>query len=243
MRKTILITGASRGIGRAVALCLEDKNLNVVINYMKEDLMADEVVEILRKKGLNAVKFKADVGDFEQVKKMFNFIEDKFSHVDILINNAGIADINFAQDISVDNWKRIFDVNVHGMFYCTKLALKHMIFNKNGIIINLASIWGQIGGSMESSYSASKGAVIAYTKALAKEVGPSNIRVNAVAPGGIKTDMLSIIPNESIDAYAEEVPLGRIGEADEVANLINFLISDKANYISGQIIGINGGLC
>lgn len=122
-----------------------------------------------------------------------------------------------------------------GMFYCTKLALKHMIFNKNGVIINLASIWGQIGSSMESSYSASKGSCNSIYKGPCKRVGPSNIRVNAVAPGGTKTDMLSIIPNESIDAYAEEVPLGRIGEADEVANLINFLISDKANYISGPL--------
>lgn len=241
MRKTILITGASRGIGRACALSFNDKNYNIVVNYKKEAQKAQEVVEAIRKKGLNAISVQADISDYSQVVHMFDIINDTFGSVDILINNAGIASMRQCQDVSIDDWKSIFQTNVDGMFYCVKLAIPKMISNKYGIIINVASIWGQTGAPMESHYGATKGAIIAYTKSLARELGPSNIRVNAVSPGCINTDMLDGVSARALEAFAEEIPLGRLGEAEEVANVINFLTSDKASYITGQIINVNGG--
>ena len=200
MRKTILITGSSRGIGRATALSLNDTNLNVVVNYKEQKEKAEEVVTILRTRGLNAIAIQADISKFEQVENMFKQIKDTFGGVDILVNNAGIASVAFCQDVSIEMWHEIFAVNVDGMFYCTKLALENMISKKSGVIVNLASIWGQTGGSMESHYSATKGAIMSYTKALASELGPSNIRVNAVAPGGIFTDMIAGLPKPALDA-------------------------------------------
>lgn len=241
MRKTILITGASRGIGRALALSFDDKNLNIVINYKKEEQKAHEVVETLRKKGLNAISVQADISNYAQVEYMFDVINDTFGSVDILINNAGIASMSQCQDVSIDDWKNIFQTNVDGMFYCVKLAIPKMISNKYGIIVNLASIWGQTGAPMESHYGASKGAIIAYTKSLARELGPSNIRVNAVSPGCIKTDMLEGVSKRALEAFAQEIPLGRLGKPEEVADVIQFLISDRASYITGQVINVNGG--
>lgn len=241
MRKTILITGASRGIGRATALSFEDKNLNIVINYKKETEKAAEVVSILRKKGLNAISIQADISDYSQVVKMFDIIDETFGSVDILINNAGIASMRQCQDVSIEEWKEIFSTNVDGLFYCIKLAIPKMISNKYGVIVNLASIWGQTGAPMESHYGASKGSVIAYTKSLAKELGPSNIRVNAVSPGCIDTDMLDGVSKKALEEFAYDIPLGRLGRPEEVANVINFLVSDKSSYITGQVINVNGG--
>lgn len=243
MRKTILITGASRGIGRAFALSLEDTDLNVIINYKEQKSKAEEVVNALRSKGLNAISVKADISVYENVEKMFDEIHKTFGDVDILINNAGIASMKFAQDISCKDWTEIFGTNVNGMFFCTKFALKDMLSKKSGIIVNLTSIWGQIGGALETHYSATKGAIISYTKSLAKEVAPSNIRVNAVSPGGVNTDMLKEVPIEALKSYCDEVPMGRLAQPEEVADLINFLISDKSKFITGQVIGINGGIC
>ncbi|MDO5027371.1 MAG: 3-oxoacyl-ACP reductase FabG [Tissierellia bacterium] len=241
MRKTVLITGASRGIGRACALLLDDKSLNVVINYKKEKEKAQEVVDQLRQKGLNAISIQADISDFKQVQQMFNTIEDSFGSVDILVNNAGISSMSQCQDVSLASWKDTFSTNVDGLFYCTKLAIPKMISNKYGIIVNVASIWGQTGAPMESHYGATKGAVIAYTKSLARELGPSNIRVNAVSPGCIDTDMLKGVSKRALEAFAQEVPLGRLGRPEEVGQVIKFLISDQASYITGQVINVNGG--
>lgn len=241
MRKTVLITGASRGIGRATALLLDDTSLNVVINYKKEEEKAQEVVTILRDRGLNAIAVQADISDFGQVEKMFSTIEETFGSVDILVNNAGISSMSQCQDVSLESWRDTFKTNVDGLFHCTKLAIPNMISNKYGIIVNIASIWGQTGAPMESHYAASKGAVIAYTKSLARELGPSNIRVNAVSPGCIETDMLNGVSKRAIEAFAQEVPLRRLGKAEEVGQVIKFLISDQASYITGQVINVNGG--
>lgn len=241
MRKTILITGASRGIGRATALTFTDPSLNIVINFKKEKEKALEVVDTLRSRGLNAIAIQADISDFDQVKSMYTQIEETFGHVDILINNAGIASMFQCQDVSIETWSEIFAVNVNGLFHCVKLAMPQMISNKYGVIVNIASIWGQTGAPMESHYGATKGAVISYTKSLAKELGPSNIRVNAVAPGCIDTDMLEGVSQRALEAFANDVPLGRIGRPEEVAEVVNFLVSDKASYITGQVINVNGG--
>lgn len=241
MRKTILITGSSRGIGRAIALNLYDRNYNVIINYKKEHEKARQVVDKLRSRGLNALAIQADISKFEQVQSLYKKIEETFGPVDILVNNAGIGNIKLAQDISVEDWREIFANNVDGMFFCTKLALDKMIKRQTGTIVNISSVWGQTGAAMESHYSATKGAIISYSKALAKELAPSNIRVNVVAPGGIITDMTLALGKNVLDEYAQEVPLGRMGYPEEIADLVNFLISDKAKYITGQVIGVNGG--
>ena len=241
MRQTILITGASRGIGRATALSFTDTNLNIVVNYEKEEQKAKEVVDLLRQRGLNAIAIQADVSDVKQVNRMFDEIEDRFGPVDILINNAGIAEFKLAQDVSYEGWHRMFDVNIHAHFYTVKRAIPQMISKKKGVIVNVASIWGETGGSMESHYSATKGAIMSYTKALARELGPSGIRVNTISPGAIYTDMISHLGQDVLDAFTETVPLGRLGRPEEVAELIKFIVSDKASYITGQIISINGG--
>ncbi len=241
MRKTVLITGSSRGIGRAIALSFLGKEYNVIVNYKKEEEKALEVVQILRENGLDAMAIKADVSDFNQVEEMFKTIKKRFRKVDILINNAGIARLNLAQDVSLEEWDEIFATNVNGMFNCTKLALPDMISNKDGIIVNTSSVWGQTGGSMESAYAATKGAIIAYTKSLAMELAPSNIRVNAVAPGGVLTDMTMVLSQETLDGFAQEVPMGRLAYPEEIADAVEFLVSDKSKYMTGQVLAINGG--
>ena len=212
MRKTVLITGGSRGIGRATAYSFNDPNLNIVINYRQDKKSALEVVDNLRKRGMNSIAIQADISNYEEVEKMFEQIEDNFGYVDILINNAGIANGMLAQEASPEDWRHIFGTNVDGAFYCCKLAIPHMVSNKSGVIVNVASIWGETGGAMESHYGATKGALLSFTKALAKELAPSNIRVNAVSPGCIDTDMISVLSQETIDAFAMEVPMGRIGQ-------------------------------
>ncbi len=241
MRKTVLITGSSRGIGRAIALSFLGKEYNVIVNYKKEEEKALEVVQILRENGLDAMAIKADVSDFNQVEEMFKTIKNRFRKVDVLINNAGIARLNLAQDVSLEEWEEIFATNVNGMFNCCKLALPDMISNKDGIIVNTSSVWGQTGGSMESAYAATKGAIIAYTKSLAMELAPSNIRVNAVAPGGVLTDMTMVLSQETLDGFAQEVPMGRLAYPEEIADAVEFLVSDKSKYMTGQVLAINGG--
>lgn len=241
LRKTILITGASRGIGRSLALSLDDPNLNIVINYEKEHGLAEEAVEIIKAKGINAICIQADVADRTQVDKMFRIIEETYGGVDILVNNAGIAFPKLSQDVTYEEWDRIFAVNVNGMFNTTKHCLDYMISKKLGCIVNVSSIWGQTGGSMETHYSATKGAIISYSKSLAMELAPSGIRVNVVAPGAVDTDMLNILPRQALESFAKEVPLQRLGHVNDIAEAIKFLISDKASYITGQVIAVNGG--
>lgn len=242
MSRTVLVTGSSRGIGRAIARGFALQGDRVVINYFQSREKAYELQEELRTAVANVMTVQADVSNEAQVSDMIEQVRNRFGEVDILVNNAGIATMTMFNDIDSEMWNRIFAVNVNGMYHCCKYVLPSMISRKKGKIINIASIWGLVGASCETHYSATKGAIIAFTKALAKEEGPSNIQVNAVAPGAIMTDMIAGLDRSILDAVAEETPLGTIGKPEDVANAVLFLASEKADFITGQVISPNGGL-
>jgi 3-oxoacyl-[acyl-carrier protein] reductase len=189
----------------------------------------------------NAPVFCADFEKPDEIMSMFNDIDSNFGGLDLLVNNAGLAHYGLITDITPEEWRRLFAVNVDAVFHCCRLAIPHMVNQKSGKIINFSSIWGLSGASCEAAYSASKSAVIGLTKALAKELGPSGINVNCVAPGVIMTEMLSSLSAQALETLREETPLGRIGQPSDVAELVAFLASDKANFITGQIISPNGG--
>lgn len=235
--KNVLITGGSRGIGEACVYEFLKKDFRVFLNYNKNEKKA---LEICKKTG--AVPVKADISDSAQVKEMSDFIHENYGRVSIIINNAGISQIKLFSDISENDWDNMFDINMKGMFLVTKAFIGDMIHEKYGKIINISSMWGVTGGSCEVHYSASKAAVIGFTKALAKEVGPSGINVNCIAPGVIETDMNSELNEDDIKVLCDETPLNRIGKPEEIAKLAVFLASDDASFITGQVIGQNGGI-
>lgn len=234
--KNVLITGGSRGIGAACVKKFADEGYRVFLNYSKSE---NEAKKIAVQTG--AIPVKADISDLSQVQKMIELI-NSHGGTDILINNAGVAKQLLFTDITEEEWDRVFDINVKGMFLVTREAVKSMINKKSGKIINLSSMWGITGGSCEVHYSASKAAVIGFTKALAKELGLSGITVNCVAPGVIDTEMNNNLTDEDKEILCEETPLGRIGTPEETAELIYFLASDKASFITGQVISNNGGI-
>ena len=240
-RDTVLITGSSRGIGSAIAKALAKENYNIVINYKENEIEAKKVFEEIKTYNSNVLMIQADIRKTTEVENMFNEIEKNFENVDILINNAGIASVRFFQDITEEEWEDIFNVNVHGSYRCIKRAIPSMINNRYGKIIGISSIWGVTGGALEAHYSATKGAIISMNKALAKELGYSGITVNTVAPGGVDTDMLKDIPKESIDEYCSEFPLQRLAKPEEIADVVKFLISKEASYITGHVLNVNGG--
>lgn len=242
MAKTVLITGASRGIGRATAVIFAKEGCNIAINYNNSEKEAAELAEDLKKNGVQAIAIKADVSDMHQVKNMTTEIETKFGQIDVLVNNAGIAQQKLFTDLTEEDWNRMFSVDVTGVFNCCRCVLPSMIRRHSGKIVNISSMWGVCGASCEVSYSAAKAAVIGLTKALAKEVGPSNIQVNCIAPGCVDTEMNSAFNEEDRKALCEETPLGRFGAPEEIAQSVLFLASEKADFITGQILGVNGGL-
>lgn len=237
MAKTVLITGASRGIGAATAEIFADNGYNVIINYNKNRERAEQIAQ---KTGGKIIQ--ADISDIIQTGKMVDDIISEFKKIDVLVNNAGISVTGTFDSISDEDARRLFDVNIFGTFNCTKLVLPHMLRRKYGKIINVSSMWGQVGASCEVHYSASKAAVIGFTKALAKEVGPSGITVNCVSPGFISTDMTACYTKEEVNAICEEIPVGRTGSPYEVAQAVFYLASEQASYITGQVLGINGGM-
>ncbi len=237
--KTVIVTGGSRGIGASIVKELAKCGYNVVLNYKKSEEAAKNIQKELCNQNINIEIFKADVSKRAEVKELVKFTLDKFKNVDILINNAGIDQIKLFTDITDDDWNTMMQVNVNSVFYCTQEVLENMIHNKKGCIINISSIWGSIGASCEVHYSASKAAIEGMTKALAKELGPSNIRVNSIAPGIVNTDMNKQLAKEELEELKKEIPLGRIAEPDEIVKSVTWLIEDE--YISGQIIAVNGG--
>lgn len=238
MKKTILVTGGSRGIGKAIVEELAKQGHNVILNYNKSEESAKEIQKNLQSLNCAVEIFKADVSKSNEVDKLIEFVISKFENIDILINNAGISKWGLFTDLDESEWEEIINTNLKSVFLTSKKALKYMISNKEGLIINMSSIWGQIGASCEVAYSASKAGVIGFTKALAKEVALSNIRVNAIAPGYIQTDM-NKFSKEEIEDIKNEIPLNKLGKPNDIVRCIKWLMEDE--YTTGQVIGINGG--
>ncbi len=234
--KNILISGGSRGIGAATVRLLRESGARVAFLYEKNDEAADRIAQ-----STDAVPIKCDISSREQVFEAYQKAKNAVGKIDGVVSCAGIAQQALFQDVTEADWTRMMGVNLSGAAYLVQAALPDMISEKNGAIVFVSSIWGEVGASMEAHYSASKAGLIGLTKALSKEVGPSGIRVNAVTPGVILTDMLSSFDEETMKALSDETPLGRIGTAEDVAKAIRFLLSDDASFITGQVLGVNGG--
>lgn len=239
--KTVLITGSSRGIGRATAVTFAENGYNVAVNYNKSSEATENLCSGLKQFGVKAKAFQCDVADKSAVNEMVKQIEADLGQITVLVNNAGIAEQALFSDITEEMWDRMFGVNVKGAYNCTQAVLPHMIHNKYGRIINVSSMWGITGASCEVHYSASKAALIGFTKALAKEVGLSGITVNCVAPGVIATEMNGHLSEDIIEELKNETPLNRVGTPEDVAEAIFFLASDKASFITGQTLSVDGG--
>ncbi len=236
MAKIALVTGASGGIGSACAKKLAEEGYRVIVHYYRNK---DEAERIASRIGGDPAQ--ADLRSEAAVDALVDEVLGKYGHIDVLVNNAGISRVNQVQDVSNYEWDLLQASNATSVFLMTRAVLPSMIEERTGAIVNIASMWGIAGASCESAYSASKGAVIAFTKAVAKEVGPSGIRVNCVAPGVIETAMLSRYSQEELAALAEETPLGRLGDPEDVAEAVAFLASEKASFITGQILSVDGG--
>ena len=224
------------GIGAAGGRKFAAEGYTVAINYEKSEEKAKALAD-----EIGGRAFRADVSDYAEVSKMFDEIEAQLGGVNVLVNNAAVSVVGLFQDMTDGEWERLFGVNVKGVFNCAKRAVGNMLGEQAGSIVNLSSMWGVTGGSCEAHYSAAKAAVIGYTKALAKELGPSGIRVNCVAPGTVATEMNAHLSKEDLDALAEETPLGRIGTPEEIAEAVFFLASEKASFITGEVLNVNGG--
>ncbi len=237
MKQTVLITGASRGIGAAIARRFAQEGCRLILAYRERE---DKIKELCSTLDTEVLPVRADIAKAEDVEQMVTKAIKAFGAIDVLVNNAGIAEQKLFTDITPEDWDRMFDVNVKGMYLVTKAVLPSMIHEKRGSIVNLSSIWGLTGASCEVHYSASKAAVIGFTKALAKELGPSGICVNCVAPGVITTDMNAHLPAEILEELKEETPLGKLGTPEDIAEAVWFL--SRSRFITGQILSPNGGM-
>lgn len=238
---TAFISGASRGIGRAAALKLASLGYDLALNYHTNYEAAQNVQHEAQKYGVKVLLLAGDIADENNVREMFRKIGETFGGADVVVNNASFAEQLMFQDITYEKWRRMFAVTVDGAFFTVQNALPHMLHEKRGRIINVSSMWGEVGASCEVHYSAAKGALIAMTKALAKELGPSGITVNCITPGVIDTEMNAHLSAEDLAELCEETPLGRLGSPDDIAETVAFLASAEAGFITGQIIGVNGG--
>lgn len=239
--KTAIITGASRGIGKAIATLLAQNDYNVVINYNHSEDQAKALVDELTAQGLSAVCYKADVSDEAQAEALVRFTLDRWGKVDLLVNNAGISTSGLLIDMPIEQINDTISVNLTGTIVMTQKVAKGMLSNRSGNIVNISSIWGEIGGSCEAVYSATKGGVIAFSKAMAKELGYNGIRVNCIAPGIIDTDMNARLSTSDVQNIIDDIPCQRIGRAEDIAKAVLWLASDEASYINGQVLSINGG--
>jgi len=240
--KVALVTGGSRGIGRAIALEFAARGAAVVVNYNKSPEAAEEVVKEIQEAGGKAAAFQADVSDFKQAEALVKFAVETFGDLNILVNNAGITRDQLIMMMPEADWDAVINTNLKSTFNCSKAAVKHMMRKRAGRIINIASVAGQMGNAGQTNYSASKGGQIAFTKALAREIAARNVTVNALAPGFIETEILEAMNKETLDAAVRMIPLARIGKPEEVAFAAAFLASDEAAYITGQVLGVDGGM-
>lgn len=241
MSKTVLITGSAKGIGRSTAEIFAENGYNVIINYLHSERAAQELAGDLTARGHAVEAYQADISRRDQVETMVNYGLERFGTIDVLVNNAGIAQQKLFTDITEQDWDHMLNVHVKGIFHSCQCVLPNMISRKKGKIINISSIWGMTGASCEVHYSTAKAAVIGFTKALARELGPSNIQVNCVAPGIIATDMNAALDEADRNRLLGDTPLMRFGTPEEVAFAVFFLASDKADFLTGQVISPNGG--
>lgn len=240
--KVAVITGGSRGIGKAAAVSLAEQGAKVIVNYASRSQAAEEVVGIIRNKNGEAVAVKADVSSPSEVRDMMRFTVDNFGRIDILINNAGITKDTLILRMNEDDWDKVINTNLKGAFNCIKEASRYMIKNKYGKIVNVSSVIGIIGNIGQANYAASKAGIIGLTKSAARELASRGINVNAVAPGFIDTEMTQILKENVRDDMLKAIPLGRFGTPEDVSNLITFLVSPYSDYITGQVIHIDGGM-
>lgn len=241
MNRVALVTGAGRGIGRAIALKLAGAGWDVAVNYRTSAAGAEEIASNIIILGRRAIAVQADVADAQAVRAMVADVEDRLGPVSLLVNNAGLSWTGLFQDTVYDAWRRLFTVNVDGAYHCIQAVLPRMLHEKEGNIINVTSIWGLHGASCEVAYAATKAALVGLTKSLAAELAPSGIRVNAVAPGCIDSDMLRALGKDTVASLAQKTPLGRIGTAEDVAKVVRFLAAADSDFITGQILTADGG--
>lgn len=240
--KNVVVTGGSRGIGRAIALEFGKNGANVVINYANSDAEAKKVAEEIKSLGGNAILIKGDISSFNEGKKLIDETVKAFGTIDILINNAGITKDGLIMRMKEEQFDEVLDINLKGVFNTCKSAVFHMIKQRNGKIINISSIVGVIGNAGQANYAASKAGVIGLTKSIAKEVGSRGITVNAIAPGFIKSDMTDVLSEKVKDGMLRLIPLGRFGAVEDIAKTVTFLASESAEYITGQVINVDGGM-
>ena len=240
--RSVLITGASRGIGAACAREFARQGYRVAVNYYKSAEAAERLCADLNGAGYEAFAVQADVRDSGAVRAMIASVEARLGRIDVLVNNAGIAMQKLFTDTSDDEWESMLATNLSAAFYCSRAVVPAMIRAHSGCIVNIASMWGEVGASCEVAYSAAKAGLIGLTKALAKELGPSGVRVNAVSPGVVMTDMMRGFSDEDVAALREETPLMTLGSPEDIAKAVVFLASENASYITGQILGVNGGM-
>ncbi|KRW92370.1 3-oxoacyl-ACP reductase [Alicyclobacillus tengchongensis] len=241
-QKVAIVTGASRGIGRAIAIALADAGHHVVVNYLGSAEAAAQAADLVAERGVRALVVKADVSQSEEAAKLVDTALEEFGRVDILINNAGITRDGLLMRMKDDDWNDVLNTNLRGAFYMTRQVARPMMKQRSGTIINITSVVGLMGNAGQVNYASAKAGLVGLTKASAKELAPRNITVNAIAPGYIETDMTAALGAEALDALLQHIPLARRGTPEDVANAVVFLASDKARYITGQVLAVDGGM-
>ncbi len=240
--KVALVTGAAKGIGKAAAVKLAEEGVHVAINYNSSKQEAEETVKDLKEFGIDSISCQADVGNLGQVTKMVNEVSEHFGQIDILVNNAGIIDDGLLLRMSDEAWERVINTNLNGTFYCSRAVLRTMVRARWGRIINIGSVVGLRGNIGQTNYTASKAAINGFTFALAKEVATRNITVNTITPGYIHTDTVDVLSDKQKDTIMTWIPMARFGEVDDIAHMVAYLASEKAKYITGQVISVDGGM-